>query len=67
MNLRLTNSLPGFGVTVSVTFHLTCVRIFLIQFGLLSGHLLEELLSRLTVCSLCVLTICNSSNFLFWF
>ena len=29
------------GVRVSVTFHLTCVHIILVRFGLLSGHLLE--------------------------
>ena len=32
--------LPFFGVRVSVTFHLTCVQIILVRFGLLSGHLL---------------------------
>ena len=29
-----------FGVRVSVTFHLKCVHIILVRFGLLSGHLL---------------------------
>ena len=33
-------SVAGFGVRVSMTFHLTCVHIILIRFGLLSGHLL---------------------------
>ena len=33
--------LPVFGVRVSVTFHLTCVRIILARFRLLSGHLWE--------------------------
>ena len=32
--------LPVFGVRVSVTFHLTCVNIILVWFGLLRGHLL---------------------------
>ena len=31
----------GIGVRVSVTFHLTCVHIILVRFGLLSGHLWE--------------------------
>ena len=33
-------SVACFGVRVSVTFHLSCVHIILIRFGLLSGHLL---------------------------
>ena len=32
--------MPVFGVRVSVTFHLTCVHIIVVQFRLLSGHLL---------------------------
>ena len=40
-----------------MTFHLMCVRtLFLVRFRLLSGHLL-------TICSLCVLAICNISYF----
>ena len=31
--------LPVFGVRVWVTFHLTCLNIILVRFGLLSGHL----------------------------
>ena len=31
---------PVFAVRVSVTFHLTCIHIILVRFGLLSGHLL---------------------------
>ena len=31
-----------FGVSVSVTFHLTCVHIILVRFRLLSGHLLRN-------------------------
>ena len=27
----------------------------------------NELLARLTICSLCILTFCNLSYFLFWF
>ena len=35
-------------------------QVFLVRFGLLSGHLLgKELPTRLTICSLCILTICN--------
>ena len=52
--------LPVFGVGVSVTFHLMCVHIVLVRFGLLSGLLFgNELLTRLTICSLRILTICN--------
>ena len=41
-----------------------CVFIsFLVRFGLLSGHLLKKLLTRLTICSLCILSICNFSYF----
>ena len=32
--------LPVCGVTVSVTFHLTCVYFVLVRSGLLNGHLL---------------------------
>ena len=64
MNLRLTNSLPGFGVTVSVTFHLTCIQTFFNSVWIAEWpYFGNELLSRLTICSLCILTICNSSNF----
>ena len=31
-----------FGVRVSVTFHLMCVHIILVRYGLLSGHLLGK-------------------------
>ena len=51
--------LPGFGVRVSVTFHLMFVHIILVRVVLPSGHLLGKSCSiRLTVCSLCILTIC---------
>ena len=48
-----------FGIRVSVTFHLMFVHIILLfRFGLLSGHLLEKkLLTRLTICSLYILTV----------
>ena len=50
-----------FGVRVSVTFHLMCVHI-IFRFCLLSGHLLvKKLLTKLTICYLCILTICNIS------
>ena len=49
-----------FGVRVSVAFHVMCVHIILVRFGLLSGPLFgKELLTRLTICSLCILNICN--------
>ena len=42
-----------------------CIHIFfLILFRVLSGHLLgKKLLIRLTICSFCILTICNFSYF----
>ena len=42
-----------FGVRVSVMFHLMFVHNILVRFRLLSGH--QELLTRLTICSLCSL------------
>ena len=44
-------------------FHLMFVHIILVRFRLLGGY--QELLTRLTICSLvlCVLTICNLSYF----
>ena len=59
--------LPVFGVRVSMTFHLMCGHIFssvsvagLPPFG-------NPLLTRLTICSLCILTICKFSYFPLWF
>ena len=61
--------LPVVGVRVSVTFHLMFVHIILVRSRLLSGHLFGKscLLTRLTICSLCILTIGNFSYFPFWF
>ena len=60
--------LPVFGVKVSVTFHLTCVHIIFSSVWVAEwpppG---KKLLTRLTICSLCILTICNFSYFPFWF
>ena len=61
-------SVACFGVRVSVTFHLIFVNIILSSvwdaewppFG-------KELLTRLTICSLCILTSCYFSYFMFWF
>ena len=63
----LFNCTPVDRVRVSVTFHLTCVHINFtfvsvaewLPFG-------KYILTRLTLCSLCVLTICNISYFPFW-
>ena len=42
--------------------------LFLVQFGLLGGHLLEKwLLIRFTMCSLCILAVCDFGGFPFWF
>ena len=61
-------SVVYFGVRVSVTFHLMCVQVIcssiwvaeLPPFG-------KEMLTGLTMCSLCILTICNFSYFPFRF
>ena len=50
-------------VRVSVTFHLTCVNIILLGYGLLIGLLFGHSCS----CFLCNLTICYFSYFPFWF
>ena len=63
------NSLPlSVSVSISVTFYLIFVQIMfssvyvaeVVPFG-------KELLTRLTICCLYILTICNSCYFLFWF
>ena len=50
-------SVSCFGVRVSVMFHFMFVIILLVQFGLLSVHLLVP--TRLAICSHCILSICN--------
>ena len=55
-----------FFVSVSVTFHLMFVQVIFSWFSLWPPFG-KELLTRLTICSLCILTICNFSYFLFWF
>ena len=56
------------GPQVSVAFCLACVRVV---FGSVSvaewPPFGRWLLTRLTICSLCILTICNISYFPFWF
>ena len=54
-------SVACFGVRVSVTFHVMYVYIISVRFGLLS----KELLTRLTISSLSIFTICNFSYFPF--
>ena len=50
-----------------MTFHLMCVHIMFSSFSLAEWPPFgKELLTRLTICSLCILTICNISHFLFW-
>ena len=40
--------------------------LFLVRFGLLSGHLFgKKLLTRLTICYICIFTICNLVIFRF--
>ena len=58
---------PVFGVRVMVTFHLKCVHIICVRFGFSVERLSygKLLLPRLTICSLCILTICNFCYFPF--
>ena len=47
--------LPGFGVRVSVTFHLTCVHIIFSSVWVAEWPPFgKKLLTRLTICSLCI-------------
>ena len=67
LNCRLSTLLTVFGVRVSVMFHLMCFHIISVRFEILSGNLFgKELLTRLTICSLCILTICYFSHFPLW-
>ena len=51
-----------------MTLHLMCVYIILSSVSVAEWPPFGKwLLVRLTICSLCVLTICNSSYFPFWF
>ena len=53
--------------SVSVTFHLTCVHIILSSVSVAQWPPFgKKLLTRLTICSICILTFCNIS-FPFWF
>ena len=49
-------SVSCFDVRVSVIFQFMFVHYTFVQFGLLSGHLLRN---SLTICSHCILSICN--------
>ena len=52
--------LPVFGVTGSVTFHLMCVHIIFSSVWVAEWPSFgKERLTRFTICSLCILTICN--------
>ena len=58
------------GVRVLMTFHLMCVHIiFSLVWVAEWPPFGKELLPRLTICFLCILTtsICNFSHFPFWF
>ena len=59
--------LPVFGVLVSVTFHLMCVHIFSSVCVAKWPSFGKELLTWLTICYLCIWTICNLSIFRFGF
>ena len=51
-----------------MTFHLMCAHIIFSSFWVAECPSFgEELLTRLTICSLCILTICNFSYLPFWF
>ena len=60
--------LPVFGARVLVTFHLMCVHIIFRSVWVDEWPpFWTELLTRLAMCSLCILTICIFSYFSFWF
>ena len=60
-------SVTCFYVRVLVTFHL-CVHIIFKSVGVAERPPFgKELLNRLTICSLCILTIYNFSYFPCWF
>ena len=51
-----------------MTFHLVCVYIIFSSVWVAEWpSFVKELLTRLTIFSLCVWTICNFSYFSFWF
>ena len=51
-----------------MTIHLMCVDVIFSLVWLAEWPSLgKELLTRLTICSLCILTICNFRGFPFWF
>ena len=51
-----------------MTFHLTCVHIILSSVWVAEWPSFgKQLLTRLTICSICILTIYNFSHFPFWF
>ena len=51
-----------------MTFHLMCVHIISSSVSVAEWPLFgKELITQLTICSLCILTICNISYFPFWF
>ena len=53
-------SIACFGVRVSVAFHLMCVHINLSSVWVVEGPLFgKQLLTRLTICSLCILIMFN--------
>ena len=57
-----------FLVSVSVAFHLMFVHIIFSSVSVADWPPFgKELLTWLTICSLCILTICNFSYFPFWF
>ena len=61
-------SVACFGVRVSVTFHLMCVHIIFSLVWVAEWQPFgKELLTRLTICSCCIFTNCNSSYIPFWF
>ena len=60
--------LPVFGAIVAVMFYHMCVHNMVSSVWVAEWPFFgKELLTRLTMCSLCILTICNFSYFLIWF
>ena len=51
-----------------MTFHLTCVHVIFTSVWVAEWPpFRKNLLTRLTICPLCILVICNFNYFPFWF
>ena len=66
MPLQIGSVLLVFGGRISVAFHLLCVRVILSSVWVAEWPPFgKELLTRLTICYLCIMTICGFGYFQF--